>query len=258
MTLHSVSPRFRLALLIDGENVSCAHADRIEAAAAAIGERQIGRVYGDAQRLAGWEQRGGLMLVHTGSGKNAADLRLCIDAVDLAHRKKLDGFVIASSDGDFLHLAQYLREAGFPVVGLGETKTPVRFRQACTRFELLKPDGADRCQAAKRPAKPAFADPPPSASSGASEASNLSTIDKKVCALLVEEGKDATLPLVPLVRLGARMRERFGLTKADLQCANWLRYLKAHGALYACKGGAPVTEVQWIGPPPIRPHVTDA
>ncbi len=229
VTLHSVSPRFRLALLIDGENLSCAHADRIEAAAAAIGERQIVRVYGDAQRLAGWEQRGGLMLVHTGSGKNAADLRLCIDAVDLAHRKKLDGFVIASSDGDFLHLAQYLREAGFLVVGLGETKTPVRFRHACTRFELLQP-------------------PPPPKASGPIVV--LNPIDRQLRSLILEEGTSRGMKMA---LLGSRMHTRFKITLAKAGTTSWSGYLRAHGDLYSCDPKGPNALVRWIGPKCIMP-----
>ena len=67
-------------------------------------------------------------------GKNAADIALAIDAVDLSYRERLDGFVLVSSDSDFTRLAQRLREGGFAVYGFGESKTPRAFRSACHRF----------------------------------------------------------------------------------------------------------------------------
>ena len=48
--------------------------------------------------------------MHAGTGKNASDLLLALDAVELALRGDVDHFVIASSDGDFSHLALRLRE----------------------------------------------------------------------------------------------------------------------------------------------------
>ena len=70
-------------------------------------------------------------------GKNAADIALAIDAVDLSYRARLDGFVLVSSDSDFTRLAQRLREGGFAVFGFGESRTPRAFRSACQRFEIV-------------------------------------------------------------------------------------------------------------------------
>ena len=67
-------------------------------------------------------------------GKSATDMRMTIDAMDLLYRGHVDGFGIMSSDSDFLPLAQRIREEGLPVYGFGTTKTPLGFRQACTRF----------------------------------------------------------------------------------------------------------------------------
>ena len=68
------------------------------------------------------------------TGKNAADIALVIDAMDLMHKGKLDGFCLVSSDSDFTRLAQRLREDGLVVYGFGERKTPEAFRNACNRF----------------------------------------------------------------------------------------------------------------------------
>ena len=70
-------------------------------------------------------------------GKNAADIALAIDAMDLMHREGLDGICLMSSDRDFTRLARRLREGGFAVFGFGESKTPQAFRAACHRFETV-------------------------------------------------------------------------------------------------------------------------
>ena len=72
--------------------------------------------------------------VNNTTGKNAADIALVIDAMDLMHKGKLDGFCLVSSDSDFTRLAQRLREDGLVVYGFGERKTPEAFRSACNRF----------------------------------------------------------------------------------------------------------------------------
>lgn len=68
------------------------------------------------------------------SGKNASDIALVIDAMDLLHSGRFDGFCLVSSDSDFTRLAARIREQGVDVYGFGERKTPESFRQACRRF----------------------------------------------------------------------------------------------------------------------------
>jgi len=66
-----------------------------------------------------------------------------IDAMDLLHSERFDGFCLVSSDSDFTRLASRLREEGADVYGFGARKTPESFRQACRRFiytENLLPD----------------------------------------------------------------------------------------------------------------------
>lgn len=70
-------------------------------------------------------------------GKNATDSALIIDAMDLLHAGKLQGFCIVSSDSDFTRLAARLRESEMLVVGMGEKKTPASFISACDRFHYL-------------------------------------------------------------------------------------------------------------------------
>ena len=127
----------RIALLVDGDNLSPAHAPRIMAEAAKLGRVDLVRVYGNAARTSDWLTTPGYRMVHAGCGKNAADVLLCIDAMELALTGGWGGFVIASSDGDFVHLAQRLRERGLEVLGIGEAKAPAMFGQACTRFVTI-------------------------------------------------------------------------------------------------------------------------
>ena len=78
------------------------------------------------------------------TGKNSTDSSLIIDAMDLLHSGRLDGFCLVSSDSDFTRLATRIREAGLLVYGFGEKKTPEPFVAACDRFvytEILKPQG---------------------------------------------------------------------------------------------------------------------
>ena len=131
-----------LAVLIDADNTSARYADAIFEEIVKLGEANVRRVYGDfaGTQLAGWDGaiQSLAILQHqqrsNTAGKNAADIALVIDAMDLMHKGKLDGFCLVSSDSDFTRLAQRLREDGLVVYGFGERKTPVAFRNACNRF----------------------------------------------------------------------------------------------------------------------------
>ena len=143
--------RARLAVLIDGENASPRQARAVFEAAEVFGEAMVRRIYGDFSnaRLASWNgaiRKFAIVPCHQTAhvrGKNAADIALATDAVDLSYRVRLDGFVLVSSDSDFTGLAQRLRERGFAVFGLGESRTPRAFRSACHRFEIVGKAGND-------------------------------------------------------------------------------------------------------------------
>jgi uncharacterized protein (TIGR00288 family) len=54
------------------------------------------------------------------TGKNSADIRLCVDAIDLCYSKEhIDTFVVVSGDSDFSPLVSKLKENGKRVIGLG-------------------------------------------------------------------------------------------------------------------------------------------
>jgi len=132
----------RLAVLIDGENASSRIAEALFTEIATLGEASARRIYGDAANtslkgwievLARWAIQWQQNFANT-KGKNSGDIALVIDAMDLLHSGRFDGFCLVSSDSDFTRLAARIREQGLPVYGFGERKTPESFRQACTRF----------------------------------------------------------------------------------------------------------------------------
>ena len=63
---------------------------------------------------------------------------MIIDAMDILYTGNVDGFCLVSSDSDFTRLASRLRESGQNVIGMGEAKTPIPFRQACNIFTTLE------------------------------------------------------------------------------------------------------------------------
>lgn len=131
-----------LAVLIDADNTGPGFARAIFEEIVTLGEANVRRIYGDfsGPRLAGWNEaiRSLVILQHqqrsNTAGKNASDIALVIDAMDLMHKGRLDGFCLVSSDSDFTRLAQRLREEGKVVYGFGEQKPPETFRNACNRF----------------------------------------------------------------------------------------------------------------------------
>ena len=135
-----------LAVLIDADNTSPKWTRAIFEEIAAIGEASVRRCYGDfsSQLMNGWNKvqaEFGLVPHHQPAntvGKNASDIALVIDAMDLMHSGRFDGFVLVSSDSDFTRLASRIREQGLDVYGIGARKTPEAFRKACKRFLYLE------------------------------------------------------------------------------------------------------------------------
>ena len=137
--------RAHLAVLIDAENASPRHARAVFETAGKIGEATVRRIYGEFSdgRLASWSaaiRSYSIVPCHQPArvrGRNAADIALAVDAMDLMYRERLDGVALMSSDSDFTRLVQRLREGGLAVYGFGESKTPQVFRAACHRFETV-------------------------------------------------------------------------------------------------------------------------
>ncbi|TCM22045.1 uncharacterized protein (TIGR00288 family) [Novosphingobium sp. PhB165] len=131
-----------IALLIDADNASPSHLEAALTILGDLGSVNVRRVYGNWSKasLKGWSR-----LVHRHAlepqqqfdvtkGKNATDMKMTIDAMDLLYDGHVDGFGLMTSDSDFMPLAIRIRQNGTPVYGFGTSRTPEAFREACTRF----------------------------------------------------------------------------------------------------------------------------
>ena len=135
-----------LAVLVDADNSSPRWAEAIFDEISSLGEASVRRIYGDFSRgqMSGWNEKMPSMALvphHQPAntiGKNSSDIALVIDAMDLLHTGRFDGFVLVSSDSDFTRLASRIREQGLDVYGIGERKTPDAFRKACKRFIFIE------------------------------------------------------------------------------------------------------------------------
>lgn len=137
---------FQLAVLIDADNIPHSNIDGMLEEIAKFGIPAIKRIYGDwtSNRVSGWKP---VLLEHAISpiqqysyttGKNATDSAMIIDAMDILHDEKVDGFCLVSSDSDFTRLATRLRESGMLVIGIGEKKTPKPFIVSCDKFIYIE------------------------------------------------------------------------------------------------------------------------
>jgi uncharacterized LabA/DUF88 family protein len=145
------NPSDRLAVLIDADNAQATLADLLLAEISRYGTATVKRAYGDwtTPNLKGWKDTLHRLAIQPMQqfrytvGKNATDSALIIDAMDLLHSGRVDGFCLVSSDSDFTRLATRIREAGVAVYGFGESKTPEPFVKACDKFvftEILRPE----------------------------------------------------------------------------------------------------------------------
>jgi uncharacterized LabA/DUF88 family protein len=219
-----------LALLVDGDNIAAARAGQIIRRALAYGALRVRRVYGDLARLPGWSAAPGFRHIHTGAGKNATDMLMVIDAMDLALGGTVGGVVIASSDRDFTHLAFHLVERGFPVIGIGEATTPEVFRRACSCFELLAPAGQPEQTPPTAPAPVQMTAPPRTA--GAAMRTSLEIVS--------QHGKDGR---IRLTQLGALLGQR-GLRCSDAGSTTWRSFLTAHPDRFVCDPKGPEARVR--------------
>ena len=133
-----------IALLIDVDNVSAKYVKSIFDELNAFGTVSIRRIYGNWKRTYGWNED--MLLEYSiqpiqqfdyTKGKNATDMAMVIDAMDMLYTHNIDVFCIVTSDSDFTKLAMRLRESQAYVIGMGESKTPLALTKACNKFVHL-------------------------------------------------------------------------------------------------------------------------
>ena len=136
----------KVALLIDADNTQASKTEDILREVSTYGRIVIKRAYGNWSKksLAPWEKEikrfaiSAIQQFDFAAGKNASDMALTIDAMELLYSGKYDCFVIVSSDSDFTSLAIKLHEAGVYVVGYGNKTTVESFRNACDEFNYIE------------------------------------------------------------------------------------------------------------------------
>ena len=154
-----------IALLIDADNAPAASIDVVLTELSTFGVTNVRRAYGNWKKteLKGWEEKLHEYAIRPvqqfdySKGKNASDMAMVIDALDLLYTDGPDAFGIVSSDADFTPLVMHLRAKGSAVYGFGAQKTPEPFVNACSRFLYL--DKLEEAASASNGESPAAATP---------------------------------------------------------------------------------------------------
>ncbi|NWK96571.1 hypothetical protein DM806_13045 [Sphingobium lactosutens] len=186
--------RGNIALLIDADNASAAHFDSVMTVLAELGTVNIRRAYGNWSKatLKAWAALSITQAIEPQQqfdltkGKNATDMKMTIDAMDLLASGRVDGFGLMSSDSDFTPLVTRIRQDGIPVYGFGTANTPEGFRRACTRFiDVAALESAEvpvKKPATKKITKSAPANPAPEES----DDGKAKPVDPEVVKLLID------------------------------------------------------------------------
>lgn len=214
--------RAHIALLIDADNSSARKIDLILNELSAYGETSIRRAYGNWNKagLRPWTE-----VLHSRAirpvqqfdysrGKNASDMAMVVDAMDLLYNDHPDAFGIVSSDADFTPLVMHLREKGAAVYGFGERKTPEPFRSACTTFlfldQLAEPDGPDEVKLDDAPVT-AAADAAPATAATTAKAGKATKATKKSATKAAAPRAEPAS--APVRKTTAQLRQDAGLVR---------------------------------------------
>ncbi|KUJ84209.1 hypothetical protein AWR36_000385 [Microbulbifer flavimaris] len=135
----------KIALFIDADNAPAGKFEDVLSEVAKYGVVTIRKAYGNwkSPTLRPWED-----LLHEHAiqpvqqydltkGKNASDIALVIDAMDVMYTKDIDVMCFISSDCDFTPMVTRALAEGKVVLGFGERKAPPPFVNACSKFLFL-------------------------------------------------------------------------------------------------------------------------
>ncbi len=131
-----------IAILIDGDNAQAKYVHNIIKETSKYGRITIKRIYGNFTNnsMKSWNEKLSTYSIKpmqnniNSSGKNATDISLVIDAMDILHNKNIDIFCIVSSDSDFTALANRIKENTLKVIGIGKKQSLKSFINACDIF----------------------------------------------------------------------------------------------------------------------------
>ena len=147
----------RVAVLIDAENTSVKYVDDVLKELKKYGDISVQRMYGDFSNksMSDWAKKGleyAILPIHQArytSTKNASDIMLVIDAMDILFQGTADIFCIVTSDSDFTRLASRLREGGKKVIGMGMSNASKAFITACNEYKFLDKISEEENEAAE-------------------------------------------------------------------------------------------------------------
>lgn len=136
----------KYALLIDAENADIKYLDHIFNELRSYGIVTYKRMYGDftVDSMRKWNEKAleyaivSIQQPHYSNYKNAADIMLVIDAMDILYANHVDGFCIVSNDSDYTRLVNRLRETGMEVIGMGSSHASRTLKAACTEYKILE------------------------------------------------------------------------------------------------------------------------
>ena len=193
--------KMQLAVLIDADNISSKYVATIFEELENYGLSTYRRIYGNWSRGNGWTER--ILLEHSimpvqqfsyTTGKNATDMAMVIDAMDILYKNKVQGFCLVTSDSDFTRLAMRLREENMFVLGMGESKTPQALTRACNKFIHLNLVAEQNKTAGE--------------TESGSEDQSVTSIDdvRQVILTLISQDDEG---IVDLAQIGNRLNEKF-------------------------------------------------
>lgn len=226
----------RIALLIDADNAPAAKIDLVLSELAKLGVANIRRAYGNWKKneLKGWEA-----VLHeyairpiqqfdVSKGKNATDMLIAIDAMDLLYTDRPDAFGIVSSDADFTPLVMHLRAKGATVYGFGAKKTPAPFVNACSRFLYLEalggPDDEPALVEAEPEPMPAAPASPPGRKRAGSKSQPVASAAPAAPLLMAP----ASLPASAATGAGIVKKPAGAELRRDARLVNLLRHAVAN------------------------------
>ena len=193
--------KMQFAVLIDADNISSKYAVTIFEELEKYGSTSYRRIYGNWSKGNGWSE--GMLLEYSimpvqqfsyTTGKNATDMAMVIDAMDILYKNKVQGFCLVTSDSDFTRLAMRLREENMFVLGMGESKTPQALTRACNKFIHLNLVAEQNKSTGE--------------SEGSAEEQNVTSIAevRQVILTLINQDDEG---LVDLAQIGNRLNEKF-------------------------------------------------
>ncbi len=195
----------QFAVLIDSDNVSAKYASVIFDELDKYGYASCRRIYGNWSKGSDWTEKKLLdysimpiQQFNYTTGKNATDMAMVIDAMDLLYKDKVDGFCLVTSDSDFTRLAMRLREEQKYVLGMGESKTPQALKKACNKFVLLNLVGETEKELTGTADLSAQ-------SMDMDNVTSIEEVEKTIHMMFLEEGT----PILDLGYVGNRLAEKF-------------------------------------------------